>query len=73
REKRYVGYVLLLRQNCWKVYASIHTRDKRHARFYHLFCEDGLFSLVNDAGFKGVRGWREGDIGGLLVKNRILF
>ncbi len=38
-----------------------HTWDTRHARFYHLFCEDELLSLVNDAGFKGVRGWREGD------------
>ncbi len=38
-----------------------HTWDKKHARFYHLFCENELLGLVKDAGFKGVRGWREGD------------
>ena len=38
-----------------------HTWDGTYARFYHLFCENELLSLVKDAGFKGVRGWREGD------------
>ena len=38
-----------------------HTWDKRYSRFYHLFCENELLSLVKDAGLKGVRGWREGD------------
>ncbi len=38
-----------------------HTWDKKFARFYHLFCEGELVRLAEEAGFKGVRGWREGD------------
>ncbi len=38
-----------------------HTWDKKHPRFYHLFQESELLRLAEEAGFKGVRGWREGD------------